>query len=173
MAVDKKRQLKPGPAGKTAERAHYIRLMKQGFNNSEACRIVGVGRKTGSHWGNGRTVRDPATGRTRSYAAITMVREQPAVISARYLSEEERITIADRHRCGESLRSIAAGLGRSPSTVSLNFAGTAIRRDNTARTTPRRRPGPGVSDHGRERSLGCLNGRPTSRQCWTAGGAPA
>jgi hypothetical protein len=29
-----------GPAGKTAERAHPIRLMKQGFNNSEACRIV-------------------------------------------------------------------------------------------------------------------------------------
>jgi hypothetical protein len=61
MAVDKKRQLKPGPAGKTAERAHYIRLMKQGFNNSEACRIVGVVRKTGSHWRNGRTVRDPVT----------------------------------------------------------------------------------------------------------------
>jgi IS30 family transposase len=97
MAVEKKRKLRPGPAGKTAERAHYIRLMKQGFNNSEACRIVGVGRKTGSHWRNGRTV---------------------AVISARYLSEEERITIADRHHCGESLRSIAAGLGRSPSTVS-------------------------------------------------------
>ena len=36
MAVERKRQLKPGPAGKTAERAHYIRLMKQGFNNSES-----------------------------------------------------------------------------------------------------------------------------------------
>lgn len=43
MAVEKKRQLNPGPAGKTAERARYIRRMKQGFNNSEACRIVGVG----------------------------------------------------------------------------------------------------------------------------------
>ncbi|WP_442858999.1 helix-turn-helix domain-containing protein [Arthrobacter sp. CAN_A6] len=40
-----------------AERAHYIRLMKQGLNNSEACRIIGVGRKTGSHWRNGHTVR--------------------------------------------------------------------------------------------------------------------
>ncbi len=67
MAVEKKRQLKPGPPGKTAERAHFIRLMKQGFNNSEVCRIVGVGRKTGSHWRNGRTVRDPATGQIRSY----------------------------------------------------------------------------------------------------------
>jgi hypothetical protein len=94
MAVEKKRKLKPGPAGKTAERAHYIRLMKQGPNNSEACRTVGVGRKTGSHWRNGRTVRDAATGRDRSYAAIPRVREQPAIISARYLSEEERITIA-------------------------------------------------------------------------------
>lgn len=118
MAVEKKRQLRPGPAGKTAERAHYIRLMKQGFNNSEVCRIVGVGRKTGSHWRNGRTVRDPVTGRTWSYPAITMVREQPAVFSARYLSEDERIIIADRHRAGDSLRSIAAGLGRAPSIVS-------------------------------------------------------
>lgn len=118
MAVEKKRQLRPGPAGKTAERAHYIRLMKQGFSNSEACRIVGVGRKTGSYWRNGRTVRDPVTGRTWSYPAIAMVREQPAVISARYLSEDERIIIADRHRAGDSLRSIAAGLGRAPSTVS-------------------------------------------------------
>jgi hypothetical protein len=33
MAVEKKQQVKPGPAGKTAEREHYIQLMKQGFNN--------------------------------------------------------------------------------------------------------------------------------------------
>ena len=34
------------------------------------------------------------------------------------MSEDERIIIADRHRAGESLRSIAAELGRAPSTVS-------------------------------------------------------
>ncbi len=111
-------QRKPGPGGMTAERAHYIRLMKQGLNNSEACRIIGVGRKTGSHWRNGRTVRDPVTRRVRTYPAIILVREQPVAISARYLCEDERIIIADRHRAGESVRSIAAGLGRAPSTVS-------------------------------------------------------
>jgi hypothetical protein len=104
--------------GKTAEPGHYIRLMKQGPNSSEACRIVGRGRKTGSHWRNGRTVWEPTTGRIRTYPALTAVREQPAGISARYLSENVRITIADRHRDGHSLRSIAAELGRAPSTVS-------------------------------------------------------
>lgn len=92
--------------------------MKQGLNSSEACRIVGLGRKTGSHWRNGRTVWNPTTGRIRTYPAITVVREQPAGISARSLSEVVRITIADRHRDGHSLRSIAAELGRAPSTVS-------------------------------------------------------
>ncbi len=80
-------------------------------------RIVGVGRKTGSHWRNGRTVRDPVTGRVRAHPAIMLVREQPDTISARYLSEDERVNIADRHRAGESVRSIAAVLGRAPSTV--------------------------------------------------------
>jgi hypothetical protein len=70
--------------------------MKQGLNSSEACRIVGLGRKTGSHWRNGRTVWDPTTGRIRTYPAITVVREQTAGISSRSLSEVVRITIADR-----------------------------------------------------------------------------
>lgn len=114
MAAEKTRQLKPARAGKTAERAQYIRLMKLGFHDSEAWRIVGVGRKTGSHWHNGRTVRDQTTGQVRSCSAFTMVPEPPAVICARYLSEEEWITIADLHRTGESLRPIAAGLGAAP-----------------------------------------------------------
>jgi IS30 family transposase len=38
--------------------------------------------------------------------------------SSRFLSEDERIVIADRHRAGLSVRTIAAELGRSPSTVS-------------------------------------------------------
>ncbi|MDQ0078697.1 transposase [Arthrobacter oryzae] len=92
--------------------------MNQGFINAESCRMLDIGRKTGSKWRNGYRHTDPKTGRVYTYPAITAVRGQPAVISARYLSEDERITIADRHRTGESLRSIAAGLGRAPSTVS-------------------------------------------------------
>lgn len=54
--------------------------------------------------------------------------------SARYVSEDERITIADRHRSGESLRSIAAGQGavhREPSTAPEPESGGAV----PARTT--------------------------------------
>jgi IS30 family transposase len=118
VTIDRKRQLKPGPAGKTAERARYIQLMNQGFNNAESCRMLGIGRKTGSKWRNGYRMTDPKTGRVYTYPAITADREQPAVISPRYLSEDERITIADRLRAGHSQRSIAAELGRSPSTIS-------------------------------------------------------
>lgn len=44
--------------------------------------------------------------------------QRPAVISARFLSELERIKIADLLHAGRSIRAIATELGRSPSTVS-------------------------------------------------------
>lgn len=44
--------------------------------------------------------------------------EEPKKIDGCYLSQDERIAIADGLRAGESIRSIAARLGRSPSTVS-------------------------------------------------------
>jgi IS30 family transposase len=40
------------------------------------------------------------------------------VVSARYLSLEERLQIADLHLAGASMRAIAARLGRAPSTIS-------------------------------------------------------
>ena len=39
-------------------------------------------------------------------------------ISPRYLSEDERVRIADLERQGLGVRAIAAGLGRSPATIS-------------------------------------------------------
>ncbi|SEO12931.1 hypothetical protein E3O25_08975 [Cryobacterium sp. TMT1-3] len=62
-----------------------------------------------------RTVTN-AQGRAKTYAPISL--KTPPTISSRYLSEPERIHIADALQAGESLRQIAAGLGRSPSTVS-------------------------------------------------------
>lgn len=38
------------------EREWFGRLIVQGISNSEACRIVGVDRKTGTRWRYGRTV---------------------------------------------------------------------------------------------------------------------
>lgn len=93
MAVDGKSRLKPSPTGMTAERASYVRLMKQGFSNAEICRTLGINRKTGMRW---RHVKDPLTGRVYLYPAASPVREPAEVISSRYLSEDERITIADR-----------------------------------------------------------------------------
>ena len=47
-----------------------------------------------------------------------MVSTGKQVISERYLSEDERVRIADLRRSGSGVRVIAAQLGRSPSTVS-------------------------------------------------------
>ena len=38
----------------------YAQLIAQGVKNSEACRLVGVDRKTGNRWRYGRTVRNSA-----------------------------------------------------------------------------------------------------------------
>jgi transposase, IS30 family len=103
----------PGSLPQTEKRDRYLQLMAQGMNNSEACRIVGVGRGTGIHWRYGRTVQNP-DGSVRRYEPIMA----PVMISERFLSQDERVTIADRHRAGCSIRGIAAELGRSPSTVS-------------------------------------------------------
>jgi IS30 family transposase len=35
-----------------------VRLIAQGINNSDACRLVGVDRKTGYRWRYGRRVRN-------------------------------------------------------------------------------------------------------------------
>src|SRR5438309_699482 len=38
----------------------YVQLIAQGVNNSEACRLVGIDRKTGNRWRYGRRVRNSA-----------------------------------------------------------------------------------------------------------------
>lgn len=116
-----------GPVGKTAERARYIELTRQGLTNSEICRMLGIDRKTGSKWRNGRRERDPRTEVVRQYAPIVEVRAEP-VISPRFLSEEERVQLADLRKAGHTIRAIAAVLGRAPSTISREL------RRNSGRT---------------------------------------
>lgn len=53
---DEKTAEGPGAPPKNAARAHYERLMKQGIGNSEACRIVGISRSSGTRWRHGHTV---------------------------------------------------------------------------------------------------------------------
>ncbi|GAA4979129.1 IS30 family transposase [Nonomuraea thailandensis] len=122
-----RRPKKLGPAPLADKRDQYLRLMAQGMSNSAACREVGVNRKTGNRWRYGRKIVDRA-GNVRVYAPIT---EQPDddTISPRFLSEDERIVIADMLRAGASLRAISRELKRSPDTISRE-----VRRNRDERT---------------------------------------
>jgi transposase len=93
----------------------YARLIAQGISNSEACRMVGINRKTATRWRYGRAVRNTA-GELVHYPPVKIAVSRPR--SPRYLSEHERVVIADLLNGGRSIRAIAAEVGRSPSTVS-------------------------------------------------------
>ena len=104
----------PGTSPQTVKRTLYIRLMKQGESNAATCRKVGINRKTGHRWLHGRTDTS-ADGRVKTYPSIMLPRR---AISDRFLSESERVAIADSLVARRSIRSIAAEIGPSPSTVS-------------------------------------------------------
>ena len=97
-----------------ARRAEYVRLLdEEGMNFTQAAHAVGVSKRTGKAWRNGRT---RATGRNEKplvdWYRSTM--DKPKTLHPRYLSQEERIQIADRLRLGDSIRAIARLLGRDP-----------------------------------------------------------
>lgn len=96
-----------------AERQRYFELMQQGHSSRAACRAVGINIKTGREWRNGPSKRNKKQPPRSPHRVIV-----GAVLSSRYLSEEERIVIADRRRMGWGVRQIAAELERSPSTIS-------------------------------------------------------
>jgi IS30 family transposase len=98
-----------------AKRVQFGRLIARGVGNAEACRIVGVHLQTGKRWRRGR-VMTSSSGARLHYSAVVDMRKQ--VISERFLSEDDRVGIADLRRAGFGVRAIAARLGRSPSTVS-------------------------------------------------------
>ncbi|WP_435846298.1 IS30 family transposase [Streptomyces diacarni] len=102
------------------EREEYFRLMDQGLSSREACRVVGINRRTGKKWRNGQG----ATAWNKAKAPVRRPGAQEG--PSRYLGEADRIHIADRLREKASVRQIAAELGRSPSTVSRE-----IRRNRT------------------------------------------
>ncbi|MFH9016610.1 IS30 family transposase [Streptomyces sp. NPDC017943] len=105
------------------EREEYFRLVDLGYGNAEACRLVGIHERTGREWRNGRVANE----RFRPPA-----RSAPAPEAAdRYLTQADRLHIADRLREKATVRAIAAELGRSPSTISREILrnGIPLRRD--------------------------------------------
>ena len=108
---------RPGREPQVEKRERFSRLIGQGFSNSEACRIVGINRKTGKRWRHGRTI-TTRDGRKLHYPAVVTTGAVRREISDRYLSEDERVQIADLRRAGAGVRAIAERLDRSPSTIS-------------------------------------------------------
>lgn len=109
-----------GPPGLVEKRPLYVQLMKEGHSNRAACRILGINQNTGHRWLHGRNgveglVQQGLDPRPRKAVPTTGG-------SSRYLSEDERIFIADRLLVRASLQSIARDLGRSPSTISRELA---------------------------------------------------
>jgi IS30 family transposase len=104
-----------GVAPQTAKREQWTRLIARGISNSAACRTVGINVRTGKRWRHGRTV-VTSDGRRLHYAPV--ITRRKVEISERYLSEDERVAIADLRRQGYSIRGIAAEVGRSPLTIS-------------------------------------------------------
>ena len=102
----------PGVPPNQEKRDLYIRLMSQGVSNKAACRTVGINVRTGKRWRHGRK-RLTRAGTVKIYPPVAVV----PVISARFLSEDERIAIGDGVLAGRSVRHIARQLQRSPSTV--------------------------------------------------------
>jgi len=155
QALEQGRRRRPG-GGATDKQERFVRLVEQGITNAEACRMVGINRRTGTRWRFGRTVQNTA-GQPVHYPPVSAPRP-PKPRHPRYLSAAER-TIADLHREEKTLQEIAVLTGRSTSTISrelrrnadpttgryLPAAADRLAAGRVARPRPRRvtRPGPG------------------------------
>jgi IS30 family transposase len=92
-----------------------MELRERGWSIRAAAREVGVSRSSGNNWARG----------TKVYRKGQLVGFVPPLdrllvrrISARFLTQEERIEIADLRRAGLGVRQIALALKRAPSTIS-------------------------------------------------------
>jgi IS30 family transposase len=83
----------------------YWQLILAGVGTVEACRLVGIGRKTGYRW-------------RAEPGGLPPLRRVEGERGDQYLSLLERQRIASLRRQGLSMREIARRLGRAPSTIS-------------------------------------------------------
>ena len=104
-----------------ARRRRYVELLETGMNFTQAALAVGVSKRTGKVWRNGRT---RSTGRNEK-PVVDWYRstvDKPRRINARYLSQDERMSIADWRRAGTGVhedraQTGPAGLDRQPRTA--------------------------------------------------------
>ena len=117
VMLSSSRRVKKGPGRRpqSAKRRRFMELRERGLSIDAAAREVGVSRTAGRNWANGY----------KTYRSGQVVGFVPALdrlevreISVRFLSQDERIEIADLHRTGMGVREIARRVRRAPSTVS-------------------------------------------------------
>ena len=72
------RERRRTPAGgvQAEKQQRYVQLIAQGVSNSEACRLVGINRQTGSRWRYGRKVRNSA-GALVIYPPVKITESRP------------------------------------------------------------------------------------------------
>jgi IS30 family transposase len=128
VVLSSTRRVKKGPGRRpqSAKRQRFMELRARGWSIWAAAREVGVSRTTGNNWSRGYK-----TYRKGAVVGFVPPLERLAVrqVSARFLSQDERIEIADLHHAGLSIRQIAERLGRAPSTISRELRRNASSRD--------------------------------------------
>lgn len=102
-----------------SKRAAFARLIEEGVPSARACRMVGINPRTGKRWRNGRRL--VSGGRVLDLPPVITTTSQQRY-SARYLSEDERVRLADLRQEGRTMREVAALMGRSPATISRELA---------------------------------------------------
>ncbi|MCS6553348.1 IS30 family transposase [Curtobacterium flaccumfaciens pv. flaccumfaciens] len=98
-----------------AREARFWELLRQGLGRTAACDAVGVDRRQGYRWVKAAGGRNPFAHKPRS---------------DRYLSQDERLQIADLRLNGAGVRAIAKSLGRAPSTISRELIRNAAAGGN-------------------------------------------
>ena len=161
----------PGALPQAEKREQFARLIVQGFNNSEACRIVGINRRTGKRWRHGRTIttrdgRNMLPWSPRGRAGVSGRSRTGTSLSR---SGCGSLTCARRGMAsGRSRRRRGAARRRSAGSC----AGTGIR---TVASTGRSRriswPCGGVPGRGRARSPLTRCCASSCRSGWSKGGA--
>lgn len=105
----------PGRRPMSLARRRFMELIAQGWSLNAACREVGVARTTGHNWKNGSKVR-------LKDGSVKLVPPMDPLsvraLSPRFLSEQERVQIADLAGQGLGPTAIGLRLGRAPSTIS-------------------------------------------------------
>jgi transposase, IS30 family len=118
------RRVKKGPGRRpqSAKRHRFMELRARGWS-VRAAREVGVSRSSGANWSRGHK-----TYRNGVVVGFVAPLDRLAVrqISSRYLSQDERIEIADLRQSGLSLRAIACQLNRAPSTISRELRRNSV-----------------------------------------------